>query len=178
MKRWIRILSFAALAVGLIQLGRLMVPDQPANSGRVPKSVFRQFPVGHVKNVELEWGGGSLRHLNQREQKDQALDWMMLALLPESGFSQDEISKLTFDLPPVRAGYFQAIGSFEYGSSRSRYLGNGQVLALVPRADQQQRTRTLAHIADEHRKNTGTHSSSTLSRFRNMTWIPIMGMRA
>ena len=156
MKRWIRILSLTALAVGLIQLGRLMLPEQPANSSRVPTGVFRQFPVGHVKNVEFEWGGGSLRHLNQREEKDQALDWLMLALLPESGFSQDEISKLTFDLPPVRAGYFQAIGSFEYGSSRSRYLGNGQVLALVPRADQQHRACTLARIADEHRKNTGS----------------------
>ena len=162
MKTTIRIASVAVLAIGLIQLTRVLLPGPAANASQLPHELFHSFSVGHVKNVEFEWGGGSLRHLNQRQRQEQALDWLELGLLSDAGFSQDELNKLTFDLPPVRAGYFHSIGAFEYGPSRSRFLGNGRVLVLVPAESPEARTSTLARIADEQRKNTGQIPQSLL----------------
>jgi hypothetical protein len=78
-----------------------------------------------------------------------------LSLLAESGAPRDELNKLAFDLPPVRLGYLQPIAQFEYGGSRTRFLGGGRVLALVPNRQPDQRLVVLEHIADEQRKNTG-----------------------
>ena len=154
MKTTLRIASWIGIVGGLVWLFVAVTPDQ--NSGtRISERVFTYFPVGREKKVEFAWGNGALRHLSQREEKDQSLDWLLLGLLSDSEISTGEMGKLAFDLPPVRVGYFHAIGTFEYGASRSRYLGNGRVMALVPEESDEQRSQTLARIADEQRKNTG-----------------------
>jgi hypothetical protein len=154
MKTTIRIASWIGILAGVVWLLITVTPDQNAGT-RISERVFTNFPVGRDKKVEFAWGGGALRHLSQREEKDQSLDWLLMGLLSDSGISTDEMGKVAFDLPPVRVGYFHAIGTFEYGTSRSRYLGNGRVVALVPEESDQQRGQTLARIADEQRKNTG-----------------------
>jgi hypothetical protein len=154
MKKTIRIASWVGILAGLIWLLVAVTPDHNSCK-KISQQVFTNFTVGHDKKVEFTWGAGALRHLSQREEKDQSLDWLVLGLLSESGISADEMAKLSFDLPPVRVGYFHSIGTFEYGGSRSRYLGNGRVLALVPQQSIEQRGQTLARIADEQRKNLG-----------------------
>src|SRR5205807_7845314 len=60
-----------------------------------------------------------------------------------------------FDLPPIRHGYMQPVANFEYGDTRSCYIGNGQVIALVPADTSDERNERLARIVDEQRKNLG-----------------------
>src|SRR5215469_41011 len=131
MKTTLRIASWIGILAGLVGLFIALIPDQNGEK-RISERVFTYFPVGRDKKVEFAWGNGALRHLSQREEKDQSLDWLLLGLLSDSCISTGEMGKLAFDLPPVRVGYFHSIGTFEYGTSRSRYLGNGRVVALVP----------------------------------------------
>jgi hypothetical protein len=64
--------------------------------------------------------------------------------------------RATFDLPALREGYMRPLGNFEYGETRSRLIGDGTVLALIPaNVDSNTRKDNLAHVADEHRKNLG-----------------------
>jgi hypothetical protein len=154
MKKTIKIVSVVAIIGSLIQLGIVLLrPPTPADASAT--DLFRSFPAGREKKVEFSWGGASLRHLTERQMKDQALDWLVLSLLSNSGLPRDALNKLAFDLPPVRAGYLEPIAQFEYGGSRTRPLGEGRVLALVPNQTSDQRLVTLEHIADEQRKNTG-----------------------
>jgi len=79
----------------------------------------------------------------------------LLTALSQSGLEGKDLMQITFDLPPIRARFIRPIASFEYGASRSRSLGHGQVLAIVPVESAEQRNLRLAHIADERRKDTG-----------------------
>jgi hypothetical protein len=153
MKTTIKILSIVMIMSAVIQLGIVLL--LPAPQATFAGNLFPSFPTGHEKKVEFAWGGGSLAHLTQRQKKDQALDWLVLGLLSESGIQRDELDKLTFDLPPVRVGYLEPIAQFEFGGSRTRFLGEGRVLALIPKQDSNEDLVTLEHIADEQRKNTG-----------------------
>jgi hypothetical protein len=155
MKTTIRILSIIAIMGAVIQLGIVLLIDSPAPHSSFAADLFPGFPPGHEKKVEFNWGGGTTRHLNERQRKDQALDWLVLGLLSESGVQRDKLDKLAFDLPPVRVGYLAPIAQFEFGGSRTRFLGDGRVLALIPKQDLNQKLVTLEHIADEQRKNTG-----------------------
>jgi hypothetical protein len=116
---------------------------------------FAQFAIGHERNVDFDWANTSLQRFTSRERRDQALDWILLSVLSQSGLSTPEIDQATFDMPPARVGYLQPIASFEYGLTRSRSLSRGRVIALVPAADSPSRALDLAQIADEQRKNTG-----------------------
>ncbi len=105
--------------------------------------------------MEFDWSAATLRHFTKRERRDQAIDWILISVLSQSGLGTRQLEKVTFDLPPVRAGYLANIASFEYGQWRSRNLGKGKLLALVPTEDAAARERSLAAIADDARKNTG-----------------------
>jgi hypothetical protein len=97
----------------------------------------------------------ALKGKTPREKKDQARDWLLYAAVSESGATSKEIGEIVFDLPAIREGYMNHVGNFEYGEIRSRAIGDGQVIALLPAADENIRIDQLAHIADEQRKNTG-----------------------
>jgi hypothetical protein len=155
MKTTIKIVSIVAMLGALIQLGIVLLADPPMPGNTMSSDLFNSFPAGREKKVEFSWGGGSLRHLTERQKKDQALDWLVLSVLSDSGVPRNELNKLAFDLPPVRVGYLEPIAQFEYGGSRTRFLGQGIVLALVPKQDIDQRLVSLEHIADEQRKNSG-----------------------
>ena len=75
-----------------------------------------------------------------------------VAALQPSG---SDYNKIFFDLPTSRLGYMRPIGTFEFGETRSRLIGDGKVLALIPAGRAAERKDFLAHVADEQRKNQG-----------------------
>ena len=116
---------------------------------------FVGFPLNQPRTIDLEIDEDALDGLSSREKIDQIRDWLLLAVISDSGLSTGTMNKILYDLPALRRGYMQPVGSFEYGETRSRYLGKGQVIALLPSGDENVRVDQLAQIVDEHRKNTG-----------------------
>ncbi len=78
----------------------------------------------------------------------------------EVALSANQLNQISYDLPAVRKGYLQPVANFEFGETRSRYLGNGRVIALLPDSSKQGYQDYLAHIADEQRKNSGETPTS------------------
>src|ERR1041385_808503 len=118
--------------------------------------LFRNFPVNQARTVAIDWGESTLRRSSERERADQTRDWIMLALLSDANLGRDELSAAAFDLPPARFGYLEPLSSFEYGRTRSRAIGHGEILALLPAGETPAlRSDDLALIADEFRANTG-----------------------
>ncbi len=117
-------------------------------------SQFSNFPIGTPQLIELNLDERTKSRLTEREWRDQIRDWLLITVLSDSGLSAYDIGNSVFDLPPLRYGYLKASGQFEYGESRSVYIGNQQVLALVP-ADVTQKARddAIADIIDRHRKD-------------------------
>jgi hypothetical protein len=114
------------------------------------------FPVGRRQVVELAADKATLGELTRRERRDQYLDWLLLTAISAFTPSLDEINRATFDLPAVRHGYMRPLANFEYGETRSRFIGDGTVLTLIPfKISDAARKDHLAHVADEHRKNLG-----------------------
>ncbi|MDY7091674.1 MAG: hypothetical protein SX243_01745 [Acidobacteriota bacterium] len=84
------------------------------------------------------------------------MDWTLLALLSDSDLDAAALTEMLYDLPPRRSGYLREIAHFEYGVTRSRYLGDDRLLVLIPAGTSpEERRDQLAAIADEERKNLG-----------------------
>lgn len=157
MKRVFDISSAAALAVALVLLLSLNSATPWYWSAPTPNSNkvrFASLPVDQARRVQVDWGDGSLGNGTERQQRDQILDWLLITAVSNAGLSTKEISEVLWDLPPARYGYVQPVGDFEYGASRSRDIGNGEVIALIPAGDSR-RTELLSTIADQQRNNTG-----------------------
>ena len=75
--------------------------------------------------------------------------------IPVDAYRRGNEFKVLFDLPPIRRGVLVPVASFENGETRSRVIGESEVLALIPAGDEARRAGDLAHVADEHRKNLG-----------------------
>lgn len=89
-----------------------------------------------------------------RRQEEQLLDWLLLTVLSNKGLSNEKISRSIHDFPAVRYDFMKSFTKFEYGSTRSRYIGDGKVVALVlKKQSPEERKSDLANIADYHRKN-------------------------
>jgi hypothetical protein len=101
------------------------------------------------------WNGYSVHSTGRREQLDQWRDWLLLTVLSSSTMGSDQLNQAMFDLPPIRRTELQALGNFEYGVTRSRAIGDSEVVALIPQGDPAQRALDLAHIADGQRKDLG-----------------------
>ncbi|HEX8140679.1 MAG TPA: hypothetical protein VF544_24140 [Pyrinomonadaceae bacterium] len=154
MKKLLDLGSLAAIALALILIGYLYFPQRSSQAaGRT--GAFKEFPVGQARMVNLSARREALEDLTARERMDQMRDWLLFTVVSSSGLSPDEINKALFDLPSIRHGYMQPVASFEYGDTRSCYIGDGQVLALVPADTSAERDERLARIADEQRKNLG-----------------------
>lgn len=119
-----------------------------------PAESFPNFPIGVPQKVMLNADNGTLNRLSQREWRDQIRDWLLQAVVGDSGLSAYDIGNVLFDLPPLRYAYTKASGQFEYDELRSRYIGNGEVVALVPAgASQTARDDAIADVVDRHRKD-------------------------
>lgn len=114
-----------------------------------------QYPLGHKQAFHYSLSDYQQQEFTQREEWDQALDWMFLGILSNIGMTQAEFDVVTKDLPVVRYGMFSKLLTYDYGPTRSGVIGNGTVVALIPHSDSLVRRDHLAHIADEERKNIG-----------------------
>jgi hypothetical protein len=154
MKKLIDLGSLAVIAIALILIGYTLLPSRSARATG-SRDQFSDFPVGQQRLINLSAKREALEDLTPREQLDQMRDWLLFTAASSAGLSAEEISQALFDLPPIRHGYMLPVANFEYGDTRSCYIGNGQVIALLPADSSDERKDRLARIADEQRKNLG-----------------------
>ena len=117
--------------------------------------VFTAFPTDEPVTVDLEIDEDSVACLSGREVTEQIRDWLLFTVVSNSELSSGEVNEVFYDLPASRCGYLEGVANFDYGPTRSRFIGNGQIVALLPPADGDARIDQLGRIADEHRKNLG-----------------------
>jgi hypothetical protein len=160
MRKFFNWLSIAGAVGGLVVLGWLRfstvsepVVSVPATSMTEP---FGAFPIDHPRLITYDVEEIGADTLTKREQRDQVLDWLLFAILSDAGLTVERLNEIAFDLPASRHGYLRPIANFEYGATRSRFIGDGKVVALIP-ADStaDERSDYLAQVFDEHRKNLG-----------------------
>ncbi|MDQ3920551.1 MAG: hypothetical protein M3348_18995, partial [Acidobacteriota bacterium] len=154
MKKLLDLGSLAGILVALLLIGYVLLPQRPARAASAG-AAFKDFPVGQARVISLAARGQSLEELTPRERLDQLRDWLLFATVTYAGLPADEINKALFDLPLTRQRYMRQVANFEYGDTRACYIGNGQVLALLPADASEERAERLARIADEQRKNLG-----------------------
>lgn len=115
-----------------------------------------ELPLNKSQQIEFSTDETSFADLSTREWGDQYRDWLLFAAVAALESFAEDYSKILYDLPPSRQGYMRPFGNFEFGETRSRFIGGGRVLALVPAGrTASERKDLLAQIADEQRKNLG-----------------------
>lgn len=154
MKKLIDVASIASIVIALMLIGYTFLPRRPAAASK-PGSQFHHFPIGEERLITLDDQRDALAGLSPREQVDQLRDWLLFVAVSSSGLTAKELNESLFDLPPIRHGYMKPVANFDYGDTRSCYIGNGQVVALIPADNSDERSDRLARIVDEQRKNLG-----------------------
>jgi hypothetical protein len=161
MRKVLHRVSLLLLAISAIVCAFVFLPTDATQYGANETS-FRNFPIGQTRTITfsglddvevasvLRSEAERLRH-----RLDQLRDWTLLAAISGSGLTPREMNESTYDLPIVRREIFRRATSFEHGETRSRVIGNGDVLALIPASSPAEQKDYLAHIADEQRKNLG-----------------------
>ena len=149
MKKAIRIFSIVVIVCALGYMVFLALPRVSA------QEAFEDFPIGQSRLVDYDVNHSVWETMSNREKVDQMRDWLLITLVSDSGLSPQEVNKTLYDLPPVRYGYLEPVANFEYEDVRSRYIGDGTVIALIPVTSPGERLERLGRIADEHRKNVG-----------------------
>jgi hypothetical protein len=152
-KRMLLLVALLFAAAGAIQTIRQFIPA-PLEAP-VIQTLEAAFPQDSAVQVDVETPHGSSELLSARELRDQIRDWLLLTVLTNSGLDADKVNEITFDLPPVRYSFMKGVGDWEFGNVRSRALGNGMVVALIPANAGPRRIEYLADIADQNRKNLG-----------------------
>ena len=149
------LLPFALLAAsaGSIQSVRQLIPARV--EAQVAQSLESAFPKDRPVPVDVEAAPGSAELLTPREMRDQIRDWLLLTVLTTSGLEPEKLNEVTFDLPPVRYGFTKGLADWEFGDVRSRAIGDGTVIALIPAKAGNRRAEYLSDIADQNRKNLG-----------------------
>jgi hypothetical protein len=135
---------------------------------RSPQAIaFKDFPLNQTKFIDFRPDDDSFKRLNEKEQKGQFLDWLLFTVVSDRDFEANTINKSLYDFSPIRNGYMTPVSNFEYGDTRSLYVGNGTVAALIPKKikendkqvpreiTKEERIDFLTHIADKHRQNVG-----------------------
>lgn len=160
MKKRIQILSllglFVATAVFIILFSSKIIVN---NTTQCKYKFEEAFPLNQAQFINFQIDEDSFSRLTNREQKDQLRDWLLFTVV--SNKNADEINQSLYDLSPVRYGYMKPVSNFEYGDTRSLYVGDGTVVAILPQdISQVERIDDLAHIADKHRQNLGSMPTS------------------
>ena len=151
MKRIIVSAGVVALLVGIVLVAcpglRCVTPAR--------SSLPAEMPVDRVRQVAFEIDQATSAGRTALQTREQMLDWLLVAVISTRPASAGEVRDALYDVPTLRRGYLDPLANFEYGPTRSRYVGQGRVIALVPPAPEAQRLDDLARIADEHHKNVG-----------------------
>jgi hypothetical protein len=162
-KRTVQILSLLGLAAGCYQIYSVTSPRPAEAASSSRGAVFAGFPQDQTRRIAFEMDEGAFADLTPREQQQQMRDWLLVAVLSDAGLSADEVRQALFELPPLRRGYLDPIANYDYGDTRSRCIDEeGRVVALVPKGSPEQEAESLAHVADEQRKDLGKTPKSFL----------------
>ncbi|WP_414622797.1 hypothetical protein [Calothrix sp. CCY 0018] len=156
-KKIINLLSLSAIIASPIALGAVYVhttaPQVKAESVEIVTN--RNFPLNKAQVINFEANKG-FEKLTSRQKKEQLRDWLLFAVVSGKGLNSNQINQTVYDLPTVRYDFMSQVANFEHGETRSRYVGKGKVIAIVPKTDdKQQQIKNLASIGDRHRKNLG-----------------------
>jgi hypothetical protein len=163
MRRIIDVLSILGLVVAPVSVGLAYTNTHTPQSIVSSKVNSQKFPLNQPKLVEFQTDLAGFKQFTDRQKNDQIRDWLLLTVLSNQGLSAEEINQATYDLPTVRYDFMQPVSNFEYGETRSLYIGKGRVIALVPKSSSQvERKDDLAHIADRHRKDLGEKPTSLI----------------
>ena len=158
MKKIAKILSFLGIVIATAWLIILYSSEIPSQA-----SSWEDFPINETQFIDFRADKDSFNQLTQRERKDQLRDWLLFTVVSDKSFSVDEVNKSLYDLSTFRYGYMKPVSNFEYGDTRSLYIGDGKVVALLPEGiSEEERIDELAHIADKHRQNIGKIPTSLL----------------
>lgn len=159
MKRTFRILSYIGLAVATtiaIVLFSQGIPLPSSGAGPVLAKAFDDFPVDQSQFIDFRVDEPTIKKLSDREQKDQLRDWLLFTIASDSSLSAEEINESLYDVSTSRQGYMRPVSNFEYGTTRSLYVGDGEVVALIPEdLSVSEQIDALAHIVDKQRKDLG-----------------------
>ena len=165
MKNKIKYLSYLVIFLATILLVvcySLVWGTGRINISFVPKIEFQEsiafekFPLKKTQIINFQTDERSFSRLNDREKKEQFRDWLLLTIASDRSFTIDKTNESLYDIYPIRYGYMKPVSNFEYGNTRSFYMGEGKVIALLPKIiSRQGRLYDLANIADKHRKNLG-----------------------
>ena len=127
----------------------------------IVRPAFQGFPIDQAQSIDLEIDENTTAGFSNRERLDQIRDWLLFTVISDAGLSADATNKILFDLPSSRRGYMGPVASFEYGSTRSRAIGNGRIVVLLSQTNNEAvRADELAQVVDQHRKNLGEMPSS------------------
>ncbi|MEH2024085.1 hypothetical protein [Nostoc sp.] len=157
MRKIIDLLSITVLVASPVALGMVYAQTSASQAVVQPIEVItdKNFPLNRPQAVNFEPNEG-FDKLTKRQKDDQLRDWLLMTALSGKGLSSEQISQGVYDLPAVRYDFISPVANFEYGSTRSRYVGDGKIVVLVPNTtSKEQRMDDLAHIADRHRKDQG-----------------------
>lgn len=121
---------------------------------RMPSTIKHDFfPQDTAVPVAYQFTDLSYEEFSEREQEEQVRDWLLLTILSNINLAEDALNDATFDLPPVRYGFLQKVSNLEFGKTRSKYLGDDLIVALVPECSKEEEFDYLAHIVDQHRRD-------------------------
>jgi hypothetical protein len=151
MKRIVNAISLVAIVASL---GALFWLNRPADEGRQTRDT--EFAVNANRVVHFHPNPEIMDGLNEVDLEDQLRDWLLYAVMGESGLDSEALRKALYDVPPSRAEYIKPVASFEFGEARFRVIdGSGTTVALIP-ANSPQRRDLLAQIADAVRISIGS----------------------
>lgn len=160
MRRIINFLSIAGLilvptALGVVYIQTNFTADVALTKDVIKQKTQENFPLNKPQVINFDSQKG-FKRLTSRQQSDQLRDWLLVTVVTGKGLSAKDINQSVYDLPTVRYDYMSPVANFEYGSTRSVYIGNDTIVALVPKtASQAERMDNLVHIGDRHRKDQG-----------------------
>ncbi|MBO3463514.1 hypothetical protein G7B40_017145 [Aetokthonos hydrillicola Thurmond2011] len=156
-RKIVELLSFTLLIASPVALGvvyaQTSAPRSVAQTTQF--TTEKNFPLNKPQVINFEPNQG-FNKLTERQKLDQLRDWLLITVLSGKGLNSEKINQSIYDLPTVRYDFMSPVANFEYGTTRSRYIGDGKVVALVLKGTKpEQRVDDLAHIADLHRKDQG-----------------------
>lgn len=157
MKKIINILSIAGIIASPLAIGAVYIQANSDPGVAVAREAITKtnFPLNQPQIISFKAQEG-FDKLTERQQLNQLRDWLLLTVVSGKGISAQDINKSTYDLPTVRYDYVSPVANFEYGQMRSVYIGEGKVIALLPKkSSAAERKDFLGHIADRHRKDQG-----------------------
>lgn len=159
MKKLINILSLLGIIVaptliGLLYSFETRTPQIKAEA--MQEIVSKDFPLNQPRFIDFQVDDESLERLTERQRNNQLRDWLLFTIAFSHGLSSSEINQSFERLPAFRYSQGKLLSELQYGETRSLHIGQGQVVALLPKnSSQQERKDNLALIADQHRQDLG-----------------------